>query len=285
MSGAPLDLSYTANHPQALDLKAPGLNSAERPSRCPARQGWVYFDYVTGLASPARCGRNACGFCIVGNARRRAAAIAYAQPEREITLTQVGRDWKTVLHTVNKLFELVRREGIHTQQDFHVEVDPNGQGQHHCHAWQKGDPIPKRVLTDLAVRAGAGKITHISRIRDTQQASNYGLKGLQAARYGLKGTISDPAVYLAANGGRLSHHSRRFYLSESGESIGVRQAERLGMAALHGAENGEHSWTLVRETSLASVERVRQMATARASATRGVRPGPSSTAGSRPSTR
>ncbi len=284
MSGGPLHLSITTNRPQDSGQSELTQHGSERPARCPDRLGWCYFDYDSGMAYPARCGRNTCAYCVVGNARRRAAAIAYAGPEREITLTQMGKDWQTIRYRLNKVVELLRRESYTVLLDFHAEPDPNGKGDHHVHAWQKGSRIPQALLSETAQRAGAGKISHISKLRDTHAASAYGLKGLAAARYGLKGAKGDPAEYLAANGGRLSHHSRGFYLSPVGAIIGVRQAERLGMVALQGPDVEEHSWTLVRETSLASVVRVRQMAADRASGIPGAKAGRSSTAGVRPST-
>lgn len=279
-----LHSSYTANRPQDDHGDQGAPHTAERPgqeslTRCPAREGWYFFDYVTGVSTPATCGRNGCAYCVHRNARRRAAAIAYAAPEREVTLTQVGNDWATIRYRVNKVCELLRREGLTVLWDWHVEPNPKGTG-HHVHGWQKGSYLPQALLSEVAEKAGCGRVTHVSRLRDVAKAGTYGLKGLAAAGYGLKG-VSDPAEYLTNNGGRLSHHSRGFYLSPSGATIGVRLAEKLGVRALYGQDDEEHSWTLVRETSLASVERVRAMATARASATRSGGTGPSSTAGAR----
>lgn len=263
---ASLHLSTTANRPQDRGPEKASDGLTDGPlTGCPTMSGWVYFDYETGQVRPARCGRNRCAFCLTINARRRAAAIAYAEPEREITLTQVGNDWATVRSRVNKIAELLRRKDYTVLMDWHVEANPKGTG-HHVHVWQKGSRVPQSVLSDVAARSGAGSVVHISRLRNVAGASTYGLKGLAPARYGLKGTVNGPE-YLTLNGGRLSHHSRGFYVSPSGATIGVRQAEGLGLRALYGQDEQEHSWTLVRETSLGSVERVRTMQTARASVT------------------
>jgi hypothetical protein len=65
--------------------------------------------------------------------------------------------------------------------------------------------------------------------------SRYGLKGFGADGYGLKTfrPNGDPKEALRINHGRLEHHSRNFYVID-GETIKVREFERLALAALNG---------------------------------------------------
>lgn len=205
--------------------------------------GWAFLNTDTGVMVPARCGRNGCAYCLRSNAKRRAAAIAYAAPERALLLTQVGDDWQQVRDRMKKLRYRVAQEVGAFHWVWHVEPNPAGTG-HHVHAWQHGSFVPQARLSALAGRSGMGEFARINRIRSQQGAAQYGLKGLG---YGLKataGTDEQGLTYLIENGSRLTHQSRSFFRSAQGEKLPVRVAEKLALAS-----EGSGSWVLVREES------------------------------------
>ena len=199
---------------------------AERPACNP--DGLRFVNVRTGVMVWARCGRLRCAYCIPLNARRRSAAIAWANPQRAITITLLAPagdsdPWQTARRRWNRTREYLKRAGVDPGESvLHVEPNPRGTG-FHGHVWQRGArPIPKAALQEAAHRAGAGW-SRIERCRSTAGASAYGLKGLG---YGLKGTTDGPAEYLRVNGGRLTHQSRGFFRGES-----VRDAERLAVGS------------------------------------------------------
>ncbi len=196
----------------------------------------------TGQVLPARCGSNACGYCLRLNAVRRAAAVAHSAPERALLLTQAGEDWQTVRRRMNRVVEYLRRDEIDPgEMVWHVEPNPAGTG-HHVHAWQHGPYIPQAALSRAAERAGMGEFARISRVRSEMGAGAYGLKGVIAAGYGLKGIAESSETYLRENGGRLTHHSRGYFRDgRGGPVLAVREAER----AAYGGRAG--SWRLMAE--------------------------------------
>jgi hypothetical protein len=207
----------------------------------------VYFNLDTGEVRPARCGRLSCSYCVVRNAWRRAAAIAYSRPEREIRLSLVADEgdpdpWPTVRYRINKTREYLKRFGLDPGQwVIHVESNPENTG-FHAHVWQHGpSKLDKDALDQAAFRAGAG-LTRVRKVRSQVGVAGYGLKGAGAMGYGLKGSEDDPLEYLRLNGGRLTHQSRAFFRSEGNARLNVRSAERHALRAMLG--EGEGKWTL-----------------------------------------
>jgi hypothetical protein len=210
-------------------------------TRCPNALGWAFLNLSTGAVVPARCRRNSCEFCIQGNARRRARAIAFSQPERAILLTQVGDDWQTVRARANRFkYAVQQATGKPLEWVYSVEPNPAGTG-HHLHAWQRGTFLSQRMLSDLADAAGMGAFVRINRVRSTAGAGQYGLKGLGYGMKGVEATESRVA-YLLANGRRLTHQSRGFFLGADGRPAPVRAAES---AASAGQDSGP--WQLIAE--------------------------------------
>lgn len=217
----------------ATDTPEPDTESVGQG--CPNTRGLVFVNRVTGQVVPARCARNACAYCVQGNARRRARAIAFARPERALLLTQVGDDWQLVRGRMKRLkYEVEDRIGKSFEWVFHVEPNPAGTG-HHVHAWERGAWIPQRILSAAAETVGMGGFARINKIKSVSDAASYGLKGLG---YGLKGVhaTESRAAYLVANGRRLTHQSRGFFIDSEGERCGVRDAEKA--ASNSGKEPG-----------------------------------------------
>lgn len=228
-------MPITAN--RSLEKK-PKMSATDTPepdldwdcSGCPNTRGMIFVNTVTGQVVPARCGRNSCPYCVQGNARRRACAIALGKPERAILLTQVGDNWQLVRDRMRRLkYELQSSVGKNFEWVWHVEPNPKGTG-HHVHAWERGAFIPQPTLSAAADKSGMGEWARINKIKSVSEAASYGLKGLG---YGMKGVaaVESQSAYLVANGRRLTHQSRRFFVDSDGQPCGVKDAERAASAS------------------------------------------------------
>jgi hypothetical protein len=244
--------STTSDEPGELPDRA-----AAGELRCPAGVGWVLANSATGEVIPMRCGRNRCGYCLPRNARRRAAAMAWVGCDRSITITNVATagdpdPWQTVRRTYNRTREYLTRMAVDPGV-WGVFVERGSRtGMVHVHVAQRGaGAIPKKALQEAAHRAGAGW-TRIERIRAGAGFSDYVGKGFSS--YVGKGfTEQDGANALVLNGGRLGHFSRGFFVSPTGGTLGVREAETLASRARSEEESG--TWVLMREVSGAGTPR------------------------------
>jgi hypothetical protein len=207
---------------------------------CPNSNGAWLISESTGAAYPLRCRRLSCPVCCLINARRRSLAIAYARPERALLLTKVGDDWQTGRERLKRFrYDVAKSTGKPFEWLWHIEPNPEGTG-HHAHAWQHGSFVDQAEVSRLAVKNGMGEVAMINRIRSAVGASQYGLKGLG---YGLKSIEQESAAeYLRANGRRLTHQSRGYFRSETGESIGARASEELALGASRTRDPGP--WTV-----------------------------------------
>jgi hypothetical protein len=196
---------------------------------------------VTGEIKPVSCWRLACPSCLPRCAFVRSIAISDAAPERFCTFTRVGDTWEAVRSRMRHLASELRGHGRTFEWVWTVEHNPKGTG-HHVHAWQRGGYLPQRELARLADTCGMGKVTDIrSWSTPDADAVGYGLK--EAIGYGLKETRADDqgSAFLFANGGRLTHQSRGFFLG------GVKSCER---AALDRRADGLGSWEIVTKSAL-----------------------------------
>lgn len=236
-SASPLHLPISSNRSHD---EQPEPDLEKSGSGCPNNsRGYVFINSDSGEIAPWRCGRNACAYCVQGNARRRARAIALAKPERALLLTQVGDSWQLVRDRAKNLRYFITKElGKSFDWVYHVEPNPKGTG-HHVHAWQRGDFIAQTDLVRISRRVGMGEVAFINKIKNPLEAANYGLKGLG---YGMKGVAAEESrvAYLLANGRRLTHQSRGFFVDSEGNGCGVRDAERA--ASAKGTEGGK--WVL-----------------------------------------
>jgi len=210
----------------------------------------VFLNLGTGETRPARCGRNLCSYCLARNARRRALAIALAQPDRELRLSLVADEgdpdpWQTARLRINRTREYLKRWGEPAGLwGFHVERNP-GENGFHAHVVQHGShKVNKDALDQAAFRAGAG-LTRVRKVQHVDGLAEYGLKGAAIAAYGLKGAL-EGTEYLRLNGGRLGHYSRGFFRNSEGATLAVRVAETQAMRALYG-EQEQGQWTLMTE--------------------------------------
>lgn len=213
---------------------------------CPKMRGLLLVSETTGAVYPVRCGRNMCTYCLRVNARVRALAIEYGAPTRAILLTQVGEEWDQVRDRMKRLRHKLAREVKSFEWVWHVEPNPRGTG-HHVHAWQRGSFVPQSVLSSLAASEGMGEFARVNAIRSVKGSSSYGLKGIG---YGMKGIEAQDQgdTYLRTNGRRLTHQSRGFFVSASGESMGVKGAEKAAKRKAGGIRD-EGPWVLIRSAS------------------------------------
>lgn len=249
-SAAPL--SGLASYHQTATTSEVDLEPRE--AGCPHRVGMVYLNLQSGETRPARCGRNACDYCLRVNAKRRALAIAWARPEREIRLSLLAEPddahpWQTARRRYRRMREYLRRWSVDPGEwGLMLERNPQGTG-YHGHVIQHGPKVNKDALDQAAFRAGAG-LTRVRKVRDVGSLSSYGLKGAALAAYGLKGTQDHGETFLDLNGGRLGHFTPGFFRSPSGATMGVRAAERQALRAVYGTSEGE--WTLATESGARS---------------------------------
>lgn len=258
MSGPPGLASYHQTSTTPEGLEGPLEVDHEQVGRgCPNRSGMVLLNLETGESRPARCGRNGCAYCLGMNARRRALAVAYARPDREIRVSLVAdadtpeaQVWATARTRVNRMREYLKRWGEDPGYwGTNVEPNPEGTG-YHGHITQHGPrKINKDALDQASFRAGSG-LTRVRKVQHIDGLAEYGLKGAALAAYGLKGA-AEGVDYLRHNGGRLGHFSVGFFRSPEGGTLGVRVAERLAMVALYG-EQEKGTWTLATESGARS---------------------------------
>ena len=229
-----------------LDQPGPGplsslvllRRSVPNEDRCPRRIGWRFRHVETGELRPARCGAHGCPWCGPVNARQVAGALGRAEPERLITLSQVGDDWQQRRGRMKRLAYCLRKDlGARHQWAWHVEPNPKATG-YHAHCYQRGDFITQRSLSRLADRCGMGRVVDIRKFERPKGTAgiHYGLK-LVGIDYGLKLTAAGQmmATYLEANGGRLVHASRGFF--DGGLRAAMRQPDL-------GEDGGRSMWVL-----------------------------------------
>lgn len=213
---------------------------------CPNRVGYWWLERNSGRVAAAGCAANRCGHCGPTKARWIGAAIAVAHPERFGTLTQVGDEWQTVRGRMRRLnHDLQERVGP-SKWCWHVEPNPRGTG-HHVHFWQRGSYLPQSVLSDRADAWGMGRVSDIRRWRSPpQRALQYGMK-LAGIGYGMKLAEAQTqlAGYLAANGGRLVHTSRGWWLTPKGVPTTQREAVQGALRAIRPADR-DADWVLCR---------------------------------------
>lgn len=176
------------------------------PTRCPRTP----FDLAAWdgrlLRFPAGCSTWACPWCGPQKGRRKAEIVAWARPERFVTLTQAPADWQRCRQKVRKLTLKLRAEGYRTEGAWTVEKGKQT-GMIHVHMLQHGDYIPQRTLAQLW-----GRRVDIRRVSDAAGAARYTTKhaARRLASYTMKGAGADLAEHLDLNGGRGIHMSRQY---------------------------------------------------------------------------
>jgi hypothetical protein len=183
-------------------------------------------------------------------------AMTLGQPERLVTLTQVGDEWQTIRNRVRQLVYRIRSDGVAFEWAWAVERNPKGTG-HHVHGVQWGSFVRQSRLSALAGSVGMGRVADVRRLGSAAGGSRYPLKALAGTAYTMKGA-QEGREHLLRNGGRLVHASRGFWRDSEGRPVpGVREAVKLALRASYGDTEASR-WVLAKEGQLgrAAVERV-----------------------------
>lgn len=156
--------------------------------------------------------------------------LAWASPERFVTLTQAPDEWQPLRQKVRKLALALRAEGYAVEWAWTVEAGAKT-GMRHVHLLQHGDYIPQRTLARMW-----GRRVDVRKIGEASGAAGYAMKeASRVAGYAMKNGRTDLARHLALNGGRGCHLSRRYL-----RGYRVRDVEALISPALD-----VYSWVLV----------------------------------------
>lgn len=182
------------------------------------------------LRFPAGCRTWACEVCGPRKAREKAEIIAWAEPQRFVTLTQAPADWQAVRMKVRRLRHRVATDGYSTEWAWTVEKGSKT-GMVHVHALQHGDFLPQSYLQDRW-----GRIVHVRKVDGHQAAAGYAMKeALTVAGYVLKEARgAQLRSHLDLNGGRGCHLSRRYLHGKRSDEV---------WRILHPPD--EHDWVLV----------------------------------------
>ncbi len=165
------------------------------------------------LRFPERCKTYRCRVCGPLKARQKATILAWARPERFITLTQAPEDWAALRKKVRVLKHVLQGEGLRSEMGWTVERGKET-GMVHVHALQHGDYVSQRHLQDRW-----GRIVDIRAIKGARGAAQYAAKeALQVAGYVNKGA-GDLEAHLDLNGGRVCHLTRGYLRGETQASV------------------------------------------------------------------
>ena len=258
MTGAPGDAAGVASS-LALLRRSVGEESGVEGvgpdvDRCPRRLGWFLVGQSTGQVVAARCGAAFCVWCGPAKAQEVAGAIGLAAPERMVRLSLVRERWRDTSWRLRNVVEDIRAEGYRFEYCVHVEPNPAGTG-HHAHMYQKGDYVPQAYLQERSQAHGFGIPDIRKFVRRGGPKVAYGLK-LAGIDYGLKLASRQDSLdsYLGVNGGRLCHHSRRFFADESGSSCGLGEGRKAWRRLAFGEQEAE-TWVLTYRAEWEEVSR------------------------------
>jgi hypothetical protein len=160
-----------------------------------------------------------------------------------VRLSLVRERWRDTSWRLRNVVEDIRAEGYRFEYCVHVEPNPAGTG-HHAHMYQKGDYVPQAYLQERSQAHGFGIPDIRKFVRRGGPKVAYGLK-LAGIDYGLKLASRQDSLdsYLGVNGGRLCHHSRRFFADESGSSCGLGEGRKAWRRLAFGEQEVE-TWAL-----------------------------------------
>lgn len=198
--------------------------------RCPRATHDVVALDSPDLRFPAACRTWYCPVCGPRKAREKAAVIAWAEPERFVTLTNAPAGWQSLRKKVRALRHSLAQDGYPSEWAWTVELGKKT-GMKHVHLLQHGEYVPQRKL-----QREWGAIVHIMRVTEAKGGAAYAMKeAMKLAGYVTKGTHEDLLNHLALNGGRGVHLSRRYLHGERSDDV---------WRKLHPPDDS-HEWALV----------------------------------------
>lgn len=209
-----------------------GEEAAKEQVRCPRVPWDVVAVEDPTLRFPATCKTWGCEYCGPRKARQKAAVVAWAKPERFVTLTLAPKEWQARRARVAEFARTLRRDGFDWQMAWTCERGEVSPDLVHIHGLQHGSYVPQRLLQQ---RWGAR--VDVRAIRGARKAAGYALKEAQAVTgYATKGT-DDLAAHLELNGGRGVHLTRGYLRGRTTDEV----------LSLLAKERGEFTWVLVRQ--------------------------------------
>jgi hypothetical protein len=211
--------------------------------RCPRVDLDVLALEEPDLRFPMMCKTWRCKVCGPRKSREKAAVMAWARPERFVTLTLAPGDWQACRLRVGHLLEDVRGDGFNWQMAWTVERGTVREDLHHIHGVQHGDYVPQR---ELQRRWGAR--VDIRAIKGARKAVGYAMKeALAVVGYSLKGG-RDLEQHLDLNGGRGVHMTRGYLHGRRTDEVLEELRWRVG--------GREYTWVVVhRNSELVGVRR------------------------------
>lgn len=120
---------------------------------------WYWLCQRTGEVKPFNCGSWACPVHAPSVAYGWAVKVAWACPERMITLTGLPQGRERASRAFSHLSQAIRRGGFGFEYIRFLEV--GRQGGLHYHLAQKGDYIPQPWLSQQAQANGLGRVVDI----------------------------------------------------------------------------------------------------------------------------
>lgn len=206
---------------------------------CPEKFPALVRSALTGEWVPARCDSLSCYSCIVPLTIRRAQALAQARPSQWLTLTAAGDGWDAIKKRMQSWTRLLRRRHSGLEYCWQVEENPQGTGSH-VHAWVRGPKVDVPAMQRVALDAGLGLhaevgIAFATSLHYQVPTIEYAFKSILWERPDEPTDFWPGALtYLSLNNGRLTHHSRAFYLGAGGQPLSATAAERDLAAARRG---------------------------------------------------
>jgi hypothetical protein len=159
--------------------------------------------------------------------------MVQARPTLMLGLTGLPSTWRETQARITELRRILVRAGATPEWTYSVEVNPNRTG-HHLHGLVSG-AISEHLLAGAVSQVGLGQQFDLRSVVHTR-GLGYGLKSACHSQAAL-------AEFLQVNGGRLEHHSRRFFKDAAGRPCALDEA----IAAARGRRGDPSPWVLVRE--------------------------------------
>lgn len=210
--------SSRADHSHARTSS--GRRGARGWHRCPHRPTGMVVNRATGVLATPQCRRLRCPSCIVPRAIQVGQAIALANPNLWITLTEVGETWPEVQHGMKMFKQRLRRLGV--DGHFAYNLEPSRDGSSHAHLWWRGEAVDRPTIKTAAASGKFGTYSEIGTAFPAARAYSrpiieYGLKNILKGRPPAPTELWPAAQdYLDRNGGRLVHSTRGFWLDHDG---------------------------------------------------------------------
>lgn len=156
-----------------------------KPTSCPTPiKSKAFLNKKTNQLLPIACRRWTCPVCGLAKAHRLGLLAGLNWPERFVTLSAASDSVRGAYEALRRLSRLLRKRGY--TWEYLAVPERHQNGRYHLHLLQKGSFIPQRELSNLAERAGMGRVVWIERIKTPDHGMN------AAPKYLVKYMTKDP---------------------------------------------------------------------------------------------